>query len=151
AYAIYRNDGVNTTIGSSRTTFSDTNWVRSSTTLTYYVVAQDNAGNSSQQSNSVTVVTPSCSTSVGEQVVDGAYVEPLGKSIATYGNRSVLIYQKLNMYSSRDTWLYVNDADTGQTSRFILHSSPGYLQLETDYVLASATELWTLSSDAGGG
>src|SRR5262252_89739 len=53
AYTVYRNDGVNTSIGAARTSFSDTNWVRSATTLTYYVVAQDNAGNQSSQSNSV--------------------------------------------------------------------------------------------------
>src|SRR5713101_2649748 len=67
AYSIYRNDGVNTAIGAARTTFSDTNWVRSSTTLTYSVVAQDNAGNNSLPSNQVTVVTPPCSMSLGEQ------------------------------------------------------------------------------------
>lgn len=151
AYIIYRNDGVNTAIGAARTRFSDTNWVRSSTTLTYYVVAQDNAGNNSAPSNQVTVVTPACSMSLGEEIVDSAYIQPLGKSMATYGNRSVLIYQKLNMFSTRDTWLYVKDSDTGQTSRFLLHSSPGYYQIETDYALASATELWTLSCDAGSG
>jgi hypothetical protein len=151
AYIIYRNDGVNTAIGAARTAFSDTNYVRSSTTLTYYVVAQDNAGNNSLPSNQVTVVTPPCSMSLGEQIVDSAYVEPLGKSIATYGTRTAVIYQKLNMFSTRDTWLYVNDSDTGQTARFLLHSSPGYFQTETDYLLTSATELWTLSCDAGSG
>ncbi len=151
AYTIYRNDGVNTAIGAARTAFSDTNYVRSSTTLTYYVVAQDNAGNNSLPSNQVTVVTPTCPMSLGEQIVDSAYIEPLGKSIATYGTRTAVIYQKLNMFSTRDTWLYVNDSDTGQTSRFLLHSSPGYFQTETDYLLTSATELWTLSCDAGSG
>jgi Ig-like domain-containing protein/SdrD B-like protein len=151
AYVINRSDGVNTTIGAARTTFSDTNWVRSSTTLTYYVVAQDNAGNNSQPSNQVIVVTPSCSMSLGEQIVDSAYIEPLGKSMATYGTLTAVIYQKLNTFSTRDTWLYVNDSNTGQTSRFLLHSSPSYLQIETDYVLTSATELWTLSCDANSG
>src|SRR5712691_3645785 len=66
AYLIFRNDGVNTTIGAARTAFSDTSWVRSATTLTYYVVAQDNAGNISAQSNTVTVVTPTCPMSLGE-------------------------------------------------------------------------------------
>src|SRR5713226_9716021 len=60
AYIINRSDGVNTAIGGARTTFSDTIWVRSSTTLTYSVVAQDNAGNNSAPSNTVTVVTPTC-------------------------------------------------------------------------------------------
>src|SRR5947199_4146045 len=44
AYSIWRSDGgVNTvtTIGAARTTFSDTNYVKSSTTMTYYVVAID--------------------------------------------------------------------------------------------------------------
>src|SRR5712692_10283462 len=41
AYIIKRSDNVNTAIGAGRTTFSDTNYVRSSTTLRYYVVAQD--------------------------------------------------------------------------------------------------------------
>ena len=148
AYTIYRNDGVNTSIGSVRTAFSDTNWVRSATTLTYHVVAQDNAGNVSASSNTVTVVTPACSMSVGEQVVDSSYNGPLGKSMATYGTRSAMIYQKLNMFSTRDTWLYVNDSDTGQTSNFLLHPAPGYSQTETDYILTSATELWTLSFDS---
>jgi len=151
AYTIYRNDGVNTSIGAIRTTFSDTNWVRSATTLTYYVVAQDNAGNNSAPSNTVTIATPTCPVSLGEQVVDSSYNGPFGRGMAVYGTRSALIYQKLNIYSTRDTWLYVKDSDTGQTSHFMLHSSPGYSQIETDYVLTSATELWTLSCAAGSG
>jgi hypothetical protein len=146
---INRSDGVNTTIGAARTTFSDTNYVQSSTTLTYYMVARDGAGNNSMPGNSATVTTPACSTSLGEQTVDNAYMEPLGKSMATYGTRSAVIYQKWNAnYTGKDTWLYINDSDTGQTSRLLLHSSPGYYQRETDYVLTSATELWTLSCDA---
>src|SRR6266478_6323451 len=153
AYVINRGDNVNTAIGATRTTFSDTNLVQSSTTLTYSVVAQDNAGNKSSASNSVTLTTPACPMSAGESIVDGAYIEPLGKSIATYGARSALIYTKQNPSDlSLDTWLYLNDSDTGQTSKFRLHSSPGYRQIETDYVLTSPTELWTLSFDpyAGG-
>src|SRR6266705_1087783 len=149
AYIIYRNDGVNTSIGAARTAFSDTNWVRSATTLTYYVVAQDNAGNNSAPSSQVTVVTPTCPMSLGEQVVDSSYNGPLGKSMATYGTRTAVIYQKLNMFSTRDTWLHVSDSDTGQTSNFLLHPAPGYSQMETDYILTSATELWTLSFDSG--
>src|SRR5712691_3677250 len=80
AYTIYRNDSVNTSIGAVRTAISDTNWVRSATTLTYYVVAQDNAGNKSSPSNLVTVTTPACTMSAGEKVIDSAYIEPLGKS-----------------------------------------------------------------------
>jgi hypothetical protein len=76
AYTIYRNDGVNTSIGAARTSFSDTNRVGAATTLTYYVVAQDNAGNNSLPSNTITVVTPTCPTSLGEQIIDGTYREP---------------------------------------------------------------------------
>src|SRR6266478_3593080 len=151
AYVINRNDGVNTTItiGATRTTFSDTNYVKSSTTLTYYAVALDNAGNQSPASNSATVTTPTCATSAGEQVADTAYADPFGKSMAAYGTRRALIYQKQNpTNSTRDTWLYVSDSDTGLTSHFLLHTSPGYNQTETDYVLTSTTELWTLSHDA---
>jgi Big-like domain-containing protein len=152
AYIIWRNnDGVNTVtaIGSARTTFSDTIYVKSSDTLTYYVVAQDNAGNNSLPSNTVTVITPACPMSLGEQVVDSTYSGPLGKSMATYGTRSAVIYQKSNIYSTRDTWLHVYDSDTGATSNFLLHSYPGYSQVETDYLLSSATGLWTLSYDSG--
>ncbi len=155
AYIINRNDGVNTNIaiGAVRSTFSDTNYVKSSTTLSYYVVAMDNAGNQSSPSNSVSVTTPPCPISSYETVIDGAYMAPLGKNMATYGDRTVLIYIKQNPLTlTWETWLYVNDSDTGQTSRFLLHSSPGYNQIETDYLLASATELWTLShaSSVGG-
>src|SRR5690349_17174681 len=41
-YAINRNDGVVTTIGAARTSFSDTNTVRSSSSWTYTVAAIDN-------------------------------------------------------------------------------------------------------------
>lgn len=151
AYIINRSDNVNTAIGAARATFSDTNSVKSSTSLTYSVVAQDNAGNKSSPSNSVTVTTPACAMSAGESVIDGAYIEPLGKSIATYGTRSVLVYAKLNPATlTLDTWLYVNDSDTGQASRLLLHTSPGYRQIESDYVLTSSTELWTLSFDPWG-
>jgi len=152
AYSVWRSDsGVNTvtSIGATRTTFSDTIYVKSSTTLTYYVVAQDNAGNVSSASNSVTVATPACSASLGEQIVDSSYRGPLGKSMATYGTRSAVIYQKANSYSTRDTWLHVYDSDTGATSNFLLHSYPGYSQLETDYLFTSANQLWTLSYDSG--
>src|SRR6185295_3601777 len=105
-----------TAIGAVRTTFSDTNYVKSSTTLTYSVVAQDNAGNKSLSSNSVSVTTPACPTSSGETVIDSAYVEPLGKSLATYAARTALIYTKQNpMTLALDTWAYVNDSDTGLT------------------------------------
>ncbi len=151
AYVINRGDNVNTAIGATRTNFSDTNLVKSSTTVTYSVVAQDNAGNKSSASNSVTLTTPACPMSAGESIVDGAYIEPLGKSIATYGARSALIYTKQNPADlSLDTWLYLNDSDTGQISKFLLHKSPGYRQIETDYVLISPTELWTLSFDPWG-
>src|SRR5262245_28651629 len=40
AYVLTRSDGVNTTIGAARTTFSDTNYLRSAATFTYTVAAQ---------------------------------------------------------------------------------------------------------------
>src|SRR5207245_2962511 len=81
AYIIDRNDGTiaEVAIGAVRTTFSDTNYVKSSTTLTYTVVAQDNAGNKSLPSNSVIVTTPPCPMSAGEHVIDNAHTHPLGK------------------------------------------------------------------------
>src|SRR5437879_4331046 len=63
-YTINRYDsaGLNTpmSIGAVRTTYSDTNWVKSSSTFTYSVEAFDNARNWSAPSNSVTVTTPTC-------------------------------------------------------------------------------------------
>jgi hypothetical protein len=149
AYTISRSDGITTTIGSARTTFADTNYVGASGTLVYSVIAEDHAGNKSLPSNSVTVSTPACPMTTGESIVDTAYMEPLGKSMAAYGARTVLLYQKKNpANSTNDTWLYLKDSDTGLTAHFLLHTSPGYYQRETDYVLTSATELWTLSCDA---
>ncbi|PYS52406.1 MAG: hypothetical protein DMG13_16280 [Acidobacteria bacterium] len=148
AYLIHRSDWVETTIGAVRTTFSDTNYVSSSTTLTYTVMAIDYSGNRSAASNAVTVITPACPISAGEQVVGAAYDEPLGKAIATYGARTALLHRKMNAQMTLDTWAYVRDEDTGQTSRFLLHAYPGYYQTETDYVFTSATELWTLSYDS---
>jgi hypothetical protein len=151
AYSIWRNDsGMNTVtgIGAARTWFDDTMYVKSATTMSYYVVALDNAGNQSLPSNTVTISTSACPLSAGEQIVDNSYLEPLGKSIATYGTRSVFIYQKLNL-SQPDTWISVNDSD--QTSNFLLHSYPGYSQVESDYVLTSAADLWALSNDLSNG
>lgn len=150
-YTISRYDsaGANTpiTIGAPRTTFSDTNWVKSSATVTYTVTATDYAGNVSAPSNSVTASTPACPAFSSEQIVDSANRDVLGNTVATYGYRTVLIYTKQNAQLTYDTWLYVHDDDTNQTSRFLLHTFPGYHQIETDYVLTSATELWTLSYD----
>src|SRR5438552_6390834 len=64
AYIITRNDPagelfrqvIETAIDAHRTTFSDTNYVRSSATLTYTVAAQDNAGNKSPATNAEIVV-----------------------------------------------------------------------------------------------
>jgi hypothetical protein len=152
AYIINRSDGVNTSIGVGRTIFSDTNYLKSSTTLTYYVVAMDSAGNKSLPSNSVTVSTPPCPISASETVIDGAYIEPLGKAIATYGARTLLIYAKRDPITlTLNTWAYVHDSDTSLTSTFLLHTSPGYHQIETDYLLTGATDLWTLSFDSYAG
>jgi len=143
------------TIGAALTTFSDTNYVRSSATLTYSVVAQDYAENRSAASNSQAVITTACPTSGSEEVIGSAYMEPLGKAIATYGSRTAFIYTVQNAALTLDTWLYIHDEDTNRSSRFLLHTYPGYRQIETDYVFTSATELWALSytpgSLAGGG
>jgi hypothetical protein len=151
AYTVTRNDNVNTSIGAARTTFSDTNYVKSSTTITYYITALDNAGNTSSPSNSVTVTTPACEVSAGERIVDGAYIEPFGKNMATYGTLSALIYAKQNTSLTLDTWLYLRDSSTGQSSTFLLHKPPSYHQVESDYVLTSATDLWALSFDTYSG
>jgi len=49
AYSIWRNDirgaSILTNIGAARTWFDDTIYVKSSTTMSYYVVVLDNAGN----------------------------------------------------------------------------------------------------------
>jgi hypothetical protein len=151
AYIITRSDGFKIPIGAIRTSFSDTTNVKSATSLSYTIAAQDNSGNKSASSSSVSVVTPVCPSSGNEQVVDSAYLQPLGKSIANYGQRSVLIYTKQNASLNLDTWLSVNDANTGQVSRVLLHGSPSYHQIESDYILASETDLWTLSYDSFAG
>src|SRR6185369_12582585 len=115
AYTINRSDGNNISIGAARTTFSDTNYVKSSAALTYTVAAMDNAGNKSPASNTAFVNTPACSVAAGETVIDGAYMEPLGKSMATYGTRTALIYVKLNFSTMKwDTWINFSDSGTGQ-------------------------------------
>ena len=154
AYSIWRTDnGVNTvsSIGAARTWFDDTMRVNSSTTMSYYVVALDNSGNQSLSSNTVAVYTRACSLAAGEQIVDRSYLGPLGKSMATYGMRTALLYQKLNNLSQPVPWIYVRDSSTGQTSHFLLHSYPGYPQAESDYILTSSTEIWALSSDTSTG
>jgi hypothetical protein len=157
SYTVYRSDGVNSNIGASRTWFDDTNFVKSSSTLTYYVVATDYAGNQSAQSNVATVATPQCPISVGEQIISEPSVgtldskEPLGKAVATWGSRTAYIYLKWTTNATLDAWLYVKDSDTGQTSSFLLHTYPGYYLTETDYVFTSATELWTVARDTGAG
>src|SRR6266581_1864940 len=88
AYTIWRsNDGVNTvtSIGAARAWFDDTVYVKSSDTMSYYVVAVDNAGNQSLPSNTITLNTSACTLAASEQVVDSAYIGPLGKSMASNG------------------------------------------------------------------
>src|SRR5260370_40920258 len=106
AYTVTRNDNVNTSIGASRTAFSDTNYVKSSNTITYSVTALDNAGNTSPPSNSVSVTTPSCSLFAGEQIIDSAYIEPFGNHMAPYGMTGALIYAKQTASLTFDTWVY---------------------------------------------
>jgi hypothetical protein len=160
AYTITRTDPngelyrtlIQTSIGAGRTSFSDTNFVRSSATLSYTVVAQDNAGNTSASSNVSTAITPACPFSSNDQILDYGYTEPLGKRLATYGARTATVYAKPSSISSGlETWLHVYDSDTGRVSRFLLHSYPGYNQVETDYVLSNASTLWTLSHFTNGG
>lgn len=151
AYTIWRNnDGVNTvtSIGATRAWFDDTMYVKSSDTMSYYVVAVDNAGNQSLPSNTITLNTSACPLAASEQIADSAYMGPLGKSMASYGTTTAWLYQKLNNLSQADTWIYVSDSASGQNSHFLLHSYPGYYQIENDYVLTSATDLWTLSCDS---
>src|SRR5438046_9714303 len=84
AYIIHRSDWNDTTIGAARTTFSDTNYVGSSTTLSYSVIAMDYAGNKSAASNVETVTTPACPVSSTEQIIDTASMKS-GKANATHG------------------------------------------------------------------
>jgi len=154
AYSIWRsNDGVNTvtSIGAARVWFDDTMYVRSSDTMSYYVVAVDNAGNQSLPSDTITLNTPACPLAAGEQIVDSAHLGALGKKMALYGTTTAWLYQKLNNLAQPETWIDISDSATGQNSHFLLHSYPGYSQVEDDYVLASATELWTLSNGTGTG
>src|SRR5262249_38246830 len=62
AYIVHRNDGIDSTIVATRTTFSAARRVTPSTALTYTVTAVDFAGNRSAASNAVTVTTPPCSS-----------------------------------------------------------------------------------------
>src|SRR5215831_1374242 len=55
SYLVQRSDGVNVTVSALRTWLHDTNWVETGATITYSVVALDNAGNQSAPSNSVVV------------------------------------------------------------------------------------------------
>jgi hypothetical protein len=159
SYVITRNDPngelfrqvLEVSIGADRITFADTNYVRSSATLNYTVAAEDYAGNRSSASNLETVVTPACPNSGSQQTVDSTHMQPLGKSIASYGTRTAIIYTKRNAELKLDAWLYVHDDDTNQSSHFLLHTNPGYRQIETDYVLTSPTELWALSHYNGVG
>src|SRR5260370_9972429 len=114
--------------------------------MSYYVVAVDNAGNQALPSNTITLNTPECTLAGGEQIVDSAHLGALGKKMALYGTTTAWLYQKLNNLSQPETWVYVSDSATGQNSHFLLHSYPGYSQVENDYVLTSPTELWALSN-----
>ena len=158
-YTVQRSDNggvINSTLGASRTWFDDTSYVKSSTAVTYTVIAKDNAGNTSLPSNSVAVTTPACTVSAGEQIIGGSASvgtldakEPLGKIIATWGSRTAYLYLKWNSSSTLDTWIYIKDSDTGQTSNFILRKAGSYYMAENDYVFTSATDLWTVARDSG--
>lgn len=151
SYTIWRSDNSNplVVIAASRTWFADTLLVPSATTLNYYVVAQDNAGNNSVPSGTVAVTTPACEMAAGEVAIDNAATEPLGRSMAVYGTEQAILYLKWNSnYTSKDTWIHVSDPSTGQNSHFMLHPQMGY-QYETNYILTSATDLWTFSTNTG--
>ena len=148
AYVIARGDGRTVPIGSGRTWFADTNYVKSGTSYSYQVAARDAAGNQSPWSSTVNVTTPACPAGPGEASIDDTSLMPLGKHVATFGARTVVLHQKQNMTNLRyDTWAWVRDEDTGQTSRFLLQAGPSYRRVETDYVLTSATDLLALSYD----
>ena len=151
SYTIWRSDNSNPliVIGASRTWFADTLLVPSATTLSYYVIAQDNAGNYSSPSGTIAVNTPACETAAGEVAIDGATMEPLGRNVAVYGTEQAILYLKWNSnYTSKDTWIHVSDPSTGQDSQFMLHPQAGY-QFETNYILTSSSDLWTFSTDTG--
>ena len=151
SYTIWRSDNSNPLIeiGASRTWFADTLLVPSTATLSYYVVAQDNAGNTSLPSNTFAVNTPACTIAAGETAIDRATMEPLGRAMAVYGTEQAVLYLKWNSnYTSKDTWIHISDPSTGQSSQFMLHPQSGY-QFETNYVLTSSTDLWTFSTNTG--
>lgn len=153
SYHINRVDNLGSKdIAALRNTFTDTLYLKSSTTYNYSIVGEDWAGNQSTVSNIVSVTTPECPTNATQSVVDdiaGTFLKqdrgPLGRVIATYGNWKAIIYQKVNSNLRYDTYLYINDETTGAASKFLLHAYPGYDQVENEYFLASPTELWTFS------
>ncbi len=148
AYVISRSDGETVPIGSGRTWFADTIYVKSGVSYGYKIAARDAAGNQSPWSSIVNIATPACPPAAGDIAIDDAALPPLGKHAAVFGARTVVLYQKLNATTLRyDTWTWVRDEDTGVTSRFLLHLAPSYRQTETDYVLTSATDLFALSYD----
>ena len=147
SYTLYRNSYPfgSISLGATRAQFNDTDAVRSSATYSYYLTAQDFAGNTSPASNTLTVTTPACSLVSGEEVLDVTDAQPSGKVIATYGSREAFVYQKLNPLTGRyDSYLQVRD-DNGARSRFLLHAD----EYETDYILTNSTSFWTISKSGG--
>ena len=144
AYTLYRNGYPfgSISIAADRARFYDTDDVKSSTTYTYYLVAEDFAGNISAASNAITLTTPACALANGEEVFDSADRQTAGRTIAAIASREAFVYQKLNKLTGRyDSHLQLKDEDTGATSHFLLHSD----EYETDYILTSPTTLVTLA------
>jgi parallel beta-helix repeat protein len=73
AYEIYRDDAVLGSVDGDTTAMVDAG-ARPDTTYTYYVVARDGAGNSSEPSNTATVTTAPAPTEVQRAVVADSYV-----------------------------------------------------------------------------
>jgi len=146
AYTFYRNGYQGISIAADRSWFSDTDNVQSGTTYSYYLVTFDFAGNRSTASNTITVTTPPCQVASSEEVFDSADRQPSGRAIATYGSLEAIVYQKLNTSTARyDSYVQLKDESTGAASNFQLHAN----EYETDYLLTSATTLWTLVQTSG--
>ena len=149
AYTLFRNNhpygGI--TIAADRAWFDDTDDVRAETIYSYYLVAQDFAGNTSPASDTVTVTTPVCILADAEEVFDSADRQISGRAVASSDTREALVYQKINRFTGRyDSYLQLKDEDTGATSNFPLQSNA----YETDYLLTSPTSLMTLTrTDSG--
>jgi fibronectin type 3 domain-containing protein len=147
SYTLYRNNYPfgSISFAAIRNWFVDTDNVKAETTFTYYLEAQDFAGNVSVASNPVTVTTPPCFFGKGEEVFDNASIQPSGRTIAAYDKREAFVYQKSNPMTGRyDSYLQIKDQDTGGASNFLLRSN----EYQTDYILTSQTTLVALAKNS---